>query len=246
VAPRPGNHCSRTGLGVASKSSGEYVRATASSSTTPYAHQPAWSIAFSWEALTPGSTASVTAIATARWARGSFSSSPRQMSQQTRPHVMSSDGGETVTEAERVWGVYIDAWNTHDIDAIVEVVAEQLVYDERPMTMSGPIHGRLAFRQYLKSVFKMFPDLRIQTTLCDTGSSVAVAESLMRGTYAGSAGIRLGRGRQISARVACVFEVAGGRLTHERLYWDRANTMRQLGLLPAIANAATTQAVTLS
>jgi hypothetical protein len=92
----------------------------------------------------------------------------------------------------------------------------------------------------------MFPDLRIQTTLCDTGSSVAFAESLMSGTYAGSAGIRLGRGRQISARVACVFEVAGGWLTHERLYWDRANTMRQLGLLPAIANAATTQAVTLS
>jgi steroid delta-isomerase-like uncharacterized protein len=152
--------------------------------------------------------------------------------------------GETVTEAERVWGAYIDAWNNYDIDAIVDVVAEQFVYDERPMTMSAPIHGRPAFRQYLKSVFKMFPDLRIQTTLCDTGSSVAVAESLMSGTYAGRAGIRLGRGRQISARVACVLEVADGWLTHERLYWDRANTMRQLGLLPAIATAATTQAVT--
>jgi steroid delta-isomerase-like uncharacterized protein len=156
------------------------------------------------------------------------------------------DGGETVTEAERVWGAYIDAWNTHNIDTIVDVVAEQFVYDERPMTMSGPIHGRLAFSRYLKSVFKTFPDLRIQTTLCDTGSSVAVAESLLRGTYAGSAGIRLGRGRPISARVACVFEVAGGWLTHERLYWDRANTMRQLGVLPAIANAATTRAVTFS
>jgi hypothetical protein len=44
--------------------------------------------------------------------------------------------------------------------------------------------------------------------------------------------------------VACVFEVAGGSLTHERLYWDRANTMRQLGWLPAIVTAATTPAVT--
>jgi steroid delta-isomerase-like uncharacterized protein len=149
-----------------------------------------------------------------------------------------------VTDAERVWGAYIDAWNTHDLNAIVAVVAEQFLYDERPMTMSAPLQGKPAFREYLKSVFKMFPDLRIQTTLCDTASSVGVAESLMSGTYAGSAGIPLGRGRRISARVACVFEVAGGSLTHERLYWDRANTMRQLGWLPAIVTAATTPAVT--
>jgi len=165
------------------------------------------------------------------------------VSQEARPHVICVEGGRAVTEAERVWGAYIDAWNTHDLDAIVAVVAEQFLYDERPMTMSSPIQGKPAFREYLKSVFKMFPDLRIQTTLCDTASSVAVAESLMSGTYAGRAGILLGKGRQISARVACVFEVAGGCLTQERLYWDRANAMRQLGVLSAIANAATTPAV---
>ena len=82
------------------------------------------------------------------------------------------------------------------------------------MTMRGPVRGRHAFREYLKTVFKMFPDLRIQTTTCDTGSSLGVAESVMSGTYAGV----LGRGRRVSARVACVFEVAGGWLVHERLY----------------------------
>jgi steroid delta-isomerase-like uncharacterized protein len=152
---------------------------------------------------------------------------------------------EAMTEAERVWSAYIDAWNTHDIDSIVAVVAEQFLYDERPMTMTTPIRGRQAFREYLTRVFKMFPDLHIRTTLCETGSSVAVAESLMSGTYSGKTGVPLGRGRAISARVACVFEVAGGRLVQERLYWDRANTMRQLGRLPAIASAATTPAVAL-
>jgi steroid delta-isomerase-like uncharacterized protein len=149
-----------------------------------------------------------------------------------------------MTEAECVWSAYIDAWNSHHIDSIVAAVAEQFIYDERPMTMTAPVCGRQAFREYLKTVFKMFPDLRIQTTSCDTGSSVAVAESLMSGTYAGTKGLSLGRGRRISARVACVFKVAGGWLVHERLYWDRANLMRQLGLLPALASAATTRAVT--
>jgi steroid delta-isomerase-like uncharacterized protein len=151
-----------------------------------------------------------------------------------------------MTEAERVWGAYINAWNSHDIDAIVAAVAEQFIYDERPMTMTTPIRGRQAFREYLKTVLEMFPDLRIQTMSCDTGSSIAVAESVMSGTYSGAKGVPLGRGRRISARVACVFEVAGGWLVHERLYWDRGNVMRQLGLLPALASAATTPAVTFS
>jgi steroid delta-isomerase-like uncharacterized protein len=149
-----------------------------------------------------------------------------------------------MTEAERVWSVYIDAWNSHDIDSIVAGVAEEFIYDERPMTMTSPVRGRQAFRDYLKTVFDMFPDLQIQTTSCDTGSALAVAESVMSGTYAGSKGLPLGRGRRISARVACVFEVTGGCLVHERLYWDRANFMRQLGLLPALASAATTRIVT--
>lgn len=149
-----------------------------------------------------------------------------------------------MTEAERLWSAYIDAWNSHDIDAIAGAVAEQFVYDERPMTMTMAIRGRPAFREYLKTVFRMFPDLRIQTTSCDTGTSLAVAESVMSGTYAGAKAVPLGRGRRISARVACVFEVAGGWLVHERLYWDRANFMRQLGLVPAVASAVTTPAVT--
>jgi steroid delta-isomerase-like uncharacterized protein len=151
-----------------------------------------------------------------------------------------------MTEAERLWTAYINAWNSHDIDGIVASVAEQFIYDERPMTMATPIRGRQAFREYLKTVFKMFPDLRIHTTSCDTGSSLGIAESVMHATYAGATGVPLGRGKRISARVACVFEVAGGWLVHERLYWDRGNVMRQLGLLPALASAATTPVVTFS
>jgi hypothetical protein len=40
------------------------------------------------------------------------------------------------------------------------------------------------------------------------------------------------------SRVACVFEVRNGKLAHERLYWDRANTLCQLGRLTAIVAVA--------
>jgi steroid delta-isomerase-like uncharacterized protein len=148
-----------------------------------------------------------------------------------------------MTDAERVWTTYINAWNRHDIDSILATVAEQFVYDERPMTMSDVIRGRPAFREYLRRMFGVFPDLRIQVTSCESGSSLAMSESIMRGTYAGRTVAPFGRGRQISARVACVFKVADGVLLDERLYWDRANTMRQLGLLPAIVSVATAPVV---
>jgi steroid delta-isomerase-like uncharacterized protein len=148
-----------------------------------------------------------------------------------------------MTEAERVWTAYINAWNKHDIDSVLATVAEQFVYDERPMTMSDVIRGRQAFREYLRGIFDLFPDLRIQVTSCESGSSLAMAESILWGPYAGRTVAPFGRGRQISARVACVFEVTGGMLLHERLYWDRANTMRQLGLVPAIVSVATAPVV---
>jgi steroid delta-isomerase-like uncharacterized protein len=150
-----------------------------------------------------------------------------------------------MTEAERVWNAYIDAWNTHRIDAILAVVDDQFIYDERPMTMAAPLTGKAAFRKYLAGVFKVFPDLQIDTILSDTGAAVGVAESVMTGTYvAKMAGPR--PKKRICARVACVFEVSHGLLMHERLYWDRANTMRQLGVITAVASALTTRPVTFS
>lgn len=161
-------------------------------------------------------------------------------SQHTGPFVF-----ERMTEAERIWNAYIDAWNTHRIDAILAAVDERFIYDERPMTMAAPLVGRAAFRKYLAGVFKTLPDLHIDTILCDTAVTVGVAESVMRGTYSARVPGLLRKGC-ISARVACVFEIARGRLVHERLYWDRANTMRQLGVVAAIASALTTRPVTFS
>ena len=93
-----------------------------------------------------------------------------------------------MTEAERVWNAYIDAWNTHRIDAILAVVDDQFIYDDRPMTMAAPLTGKAAFRKYLAGVFKVFPDLQIETILCDTGAAVGVAESVMTGDVRGENG----------------------------------------------------------
>jgi carboxymethylenebutenolidase len=141
---------------------------------------------------------------------------------------------QNMSSPQQVWHTYINAWNGHDIDAILDSVTDDFIYDERPMTMDHPLQGRPAFRAYLERTFGAFPDLTIELTSCDAGSALAVSESVMRGTHLGKLNGLPATRRRITARVACVFEVRNGKLAHERLYWDRANTLRQLGRFAAI------------
>ena len=143
-----------------------------------------------------------------------------------------------MSSPQEVWRTYIGAWNRHDIDAILDSVTDDFIYDERPVTMDRPVHGRPAFRAYLERVFIAFPDLRIDVTSCDAGSALAVSESVMRGTHLGKMNGMPATGKRITTRVACVFEVRDGKVAHERLYWDRANTLRQLGRIAAIVGVA--------
>ncbi len=139
---------------------------------------------------------------------------------------------------QEVWRGYIDAWNRHDVDAIVDRVTEDFIYDERPATMDAPLRGKPAFRAYLERSFEAFPDLQIEVTSCDAGMALAVSESIMRGTHLGKLNGLPPTRKRIATRVACVFEVRDDKLSHERLYWDRANTLSQLGRFVAMVGAA--------
>src|SRR4029453_17251005 len=143
-----------------------------------------------------------------------------------------------MSSPQQVWRTYIDAWNRHDIDAILDTVTDDFIYDERPATMERALQGRPAFRAYLERIFSAFPDLSINVTSCDVGAVLAVSESVMRGTHLGKLSGLPATRRRIATRVACVFEVRDGKLAHERLYWDRANTLRQLGRFAAIVAVA--------
>jgi steroid delta-isomerase-like uncharacterized protein len=158
-------------------------------------------------------------------------------------HAPMGDYASVMTSPQQVWHRYIDSWNRHDIDAILDLVTDDFIYDERPATMDRPLRGRPAFRAYLERTFAAFPDLNIEVTSCDAGFTLAVSESVMRGTQLGRLSRMPPTRRRITTRVACVFEVKDGKLAHERLYWDRANTLRQLGRVVAMVAVALKPAV---
>src|SRR4030095_14508532 len=116
-----------------------------------------------------------------------------------------------MNRSQQVWRRYIDAWNRHDVDAILDNVTDDFIYDERPATMDRPLQGRRAFRAYLERPFTAFPDLRIEVTSCEAGSTLAVSESIMRGTHLGSLGGLSATRRRVTTRVAFVFCGVGAK-----------------------------------
>jgi steroid delta-isomerase-like uncharacterized protein len=136
-------------------------------------------------------------------------------------------------DARIVWQHYIDAWNSHDVDKILACTSETFVYDEVPMTMHKPIEGQMQFRKYLIRVLSLAPDLHITVLSLDEGTDFGFSESVMTGTLSVGKGV-LKIERKITAKVACRFDVADGKLVREHLYWDKGNTLRQVGILASL------------
>src|SRR5689334_13308365 len=55
---------------------------------------------------------------------------------------------------------YNDAWNRHDVDAILAMHTEDSVFENH--TSGGHAVGREAIRKTIEGVFRVFPDLRFE------------------------------------------------------------------------------------
>jgi steroid delta-isomerase-like uncharacterized protein len=144
-------------------------------------------------------------------------------------------------ETTETWLRYIEAWNEHDIEKIVNYVSDDFIYDECPMTMSEPLKGKAEMRRYLAHVFRDIPDFHITLISIDAGTEMGWSESVMDGHIKIERGL-LRISRAIHAKVACGFIVEDGKLVKENLYWDRGNTLKQIGKFPAVLEMLMTKA----
>ena len=59
---------------------------------------------------------------------------------------------------ENVIAAYGEAWNSHDVEAILAMHTDDSVFENH--TSGGKAVGKAAIREILKSVFSTFPDIR--------------------------------------------------------------------------------------
>lgn len=119
-----------------------------------------------------------------------------------------------LAELKQIEGPLVDAWNAHDVDAVVACYTDDLVYID-PNTR-GPVEGAAALRRYLTKLFDRW-EMRWTTKHiyplagCDGSAALWRASLTARATR---------RTAEVDGIDLVLIE--GGRVKRNEVYYDRA------------------------
>ena len=127
---------------------------------------------------------------------------------------------------------YNDAWNRHDVDAIVSMHTDDSVFENHT---TGDVNvGKEAIGSAISGIFSVFPDLSFETRRQYLRPDLVVQEWTARGTHLGKmerAGIEVEpTGRSVEYRGMDVIPIRDGLVARKDVYSDSITLLRQLGL----------------
>ena len=147
------------------------------------------------------------------------------------------DGMETSSANPLAVGAIdvVEAWtaalNRHDADAAASCMALDVVFTD--LGTDQRCEGRDAYRRMAVGFLSMFSDLAVEksSTLCD-GLDYAV-EWIMTGRRTGSIPDLPATGKPFRIQGAGLGRVDDGLIVRATEYWNMADFLRQVGVLPA-------------
>jgi steroid delta-isomerase-like uncharacterized protein len=127
---------------------------------------------------------------------------------------------------------YNDAWNAHDLDAIMALHAPDMVFDNH--TAGESAEGD-AVRGHIGSIFETWPDIRFEGRRTYARDGLVVQEWTATATHAST--MRRGElvaeptGKTITWDGLDVIPFEDGLVKRKDVYSDSVSILRQLGLL---------------
>lgn len=135
-------------------------------------------------------------------------------------------------ELERLEEACVRAWDQHDADGFVSLLAEDCVLTED--MAPEPIRSRQAAREYAESWFAAFPDMRVREKNRVIGDDSVAVELEMNGTNTGPLDLGGNRmaptGRKVTAGLSIFMKTQGGKIKEIHSHPDNMTLMNQLGL----------------
>jgi len=136
------------------------------------------------------------------------------------------------TERDDLMDAYITAWNSHEPVAVADFFATGAIYDDRG---AGELaRGTREIRALVERVLVAFGDLRFEIVRAAHGDDFTAGEWRAEMTHTGNLFGLAATGRRLQTAGVDVATVeASGKISHLVSYYDGAQMMRALGLLPA-------------
>jgi carboxymethylenebutenolidase len=141
------------------------------------------------------------------------------------------------SEMQRIWGEHLEAeFGTKDVDATLATMVDDPVLLNVPVATGG--RGKEAVRDFYDEFIESWPDdVHMEPTNRVLGADQLVDELRVTFTHAKAMNWLLPgvppTGRRIEMDVVIVVPFRDGLIGGERIYWDHATVLRQVGLLPA-------------
>ena len=141
----------------------------------------------------------------------------------------------TETEIRAVASRVLEAWNAHDIEAILENVHPDIVWTNP--TLPEPVHGKEAVRKELKNTFTAFPDFHVPSddfhVYVDTDAQTAASTWTFTGTMTGPLDTGVpATGRPVRLRGADEARYRDGLISEFAQFFDSYELMEQMGMVP--------------
>jgi steroid delta-isomerase-like uncharacterized protein len=133
---------------------------------------------------------------------------------------------------EATIGRYNDAWNAHDLDAIMDMHAPDMVFENH--TAGERAEGE-AVREHIGGIFETWPDIAFSTRRLYVREGLVVQEWTATATHANE--MRRGdlvaepTGKRVTWDGLDVIPFEGGLVKRKDVYSDSVSILHQLGLL---------------
>jgi steroid delta-isomerase-like uncharacterized protein len=124
---------------------------------------------------------------------------------------------------------HVRSENRHDLEAVMATFGASARYDDEPW--ADHRDGLDGVRSYYTELMRALPDLVVDVLRRHVSEDGIVLEVAIRGTHLGAWRGLPATGRRVDFPLCGVYTFdADDRLAGERIYYDRATVLRQLGV----------------